>query len=198
MDTRPIVGPGRRGASAARFGLPAIILLAALVAHVLVVDAGERRERAQVDAKAAAVAEGLERRVVAYGDVLYGVRGLFGASRHVTTAEFHASHAARAVEERYPGVKVVGYADLIAPRAIAGRTARVRRDTRASGLPYPRFAIHPAPAAGRRVAPITYLEPQAGNEPAFGLDFLSEPNRRAALAAHARLRAARGDRRPSG
>jgi signal transduction histidine kinase len=53
---------------------------------------------------------------------------------------------------------------------------------RASGLDYPRFQLNPRPAPGaRRFAPITYLEPQATNEPAFGLDFLSEPQRRAAV-----------------
>ena len=181
MGPSPSDRSARRGAGAARFVLPLFILAAALVAHVLVLESGERRERAQVEAHAAGVADELERRVDAYGGVLYGVRGLFGASRHVTTAEFHASHDARDVERRYPGVKVVGYADLIGPRDRARRVAAIRRDARGSGLPYPRFAIHPAPAPGRATAPITYLEPQAGNEPAFGLDFLSEANRRAAV-----------------
>jgi signal transduction histidine kinase len=179
MDARPGSVAARR-AVAARFLLPLIIVAAAIVAHLLVAAEGERRERAQVDARAARVADGLQRRVEDYGDVLYGVRGLFGASRHVTAREFHLSHRARAVEQRYPGVQVVGYADVLGRRALPARSARVRREVRESGLPYPRFAVHPRTREGR-VAPITYIEPQAGNEAAFGFDFLSEPRRREAL-----------------
>lgn len=175
MDARRTLGPGRRG-PAARFVLPLIIVVAAVVVHVLVVAQGERRERTQVGAHAARVADALERRVDAYGGVLYGVRGLFIASKDITTAEFHRGHDAGDVERRYPGVKVVGYAELVTPKDIARRTAELRR----SGLRYARFSVHPAPA-GARVAPITYLEPKTGNEPALGLDLLSEPRRRAAF-----------------
>ena len=105
--------------------------------------------------------------------MLYGVRGLFGASEHVTAAEFHASHLARAVEERYPGVQVVGYADLLAAARPRARIAEIRREIRASGLAYPPLRDPSRAQPPARIAPITYLEPQAGNEAAFGLDFLA-------------------------
>ncbi len=178
MDARPTLKAARRGAPA-RFVLPLIILGAAIVVHLLVVGEGQRRERGRVAASAARVADELHRQIGAYGDVLYGVRGLFGAER-VTAAEFHASHRAREVERRYPGVDVVGYAELIARRDIARRSAELRRERRRGRLDYPRFSVHPATQRDR-VAPVTYMEPQAGNGPAFGLDFLSEPRRRAAL-----------------
>jgi signal transduction histidine kinase len=98
----------------------------------------------------------------------------------VTAREFHLSHEAREVELRYPGLKVVGFADLLRRDEIAARARQVRAEARASGLPYPRFAIHPRTRAAR-VAPITYIEPWAGNEAALGFDFLSEPRHRAAL-----------------
>src|SRR5829696_6243984 len=181
MDVRRKWGPQRRGA-AARFLLPLSIVIAAIVVHLLVVDATERREHERVDARARAVAADVRARVDGYRGVLYGVRGLFGARRSVTASEFHLSQHAGAVHERYPGVKVVGYADLLTRPQIRARAREIRRDVRASGLRYPRFAIHPRPTpATGRVAPITYLEPQATNERAFGLDFLSEPRRRAAL-----------------
>jgi signal transduction histidine kinase len=179
MANRPT--SARRGA-AARFVLPAIILVAGVIAHIFVADEGQRREHARVDERADRVADALEARVNAYGGVLYGVRGLFGASEHVTLEEFHISHEARAVEERYPGVKVVGYADLLTRDRLGDRIRQIRREVRRSGLGYPRFLVNPRPSPQtERVAPITYLEPQATNEAAFGLDFLSEPNRRGAL-----------------
>jgi signal transduction histidine kinase len=181
MDVRPSSAPSRRRA-AARFVLPVIILVAGVIGHLVVAEEGERREHQRVDGRAHHVAEKLESRVRAYGGVLYGVRGLFGASDHVTAAEFHASHQARSVEERYPGVKVVGYADLLRRSNLRARSRQVRREVRASGLAYPYFRVNPRPGPTTdRVAPITYLEPQATNEPAFGLDFLSEPRRRAAV-----------------
>src|SRR5215212_9001593 len=112
MDVRPTFGSRRLGA-AARFVLPLVILIAALVVHLLVAQDGRLREREELGARAQRVADALSTRVSAYGDVLYGVSGVFAASRRVTAAEFHASHQARDVELRYPGVQVVGYADLI-------------------------------------------------------------------------------------
>jgi signal transduction histidine kinase len=171
-----------RRTPAARFVLPVIIVAAAVIGHVFVVNEGERRAQQRVDERGQRVAEALQARVTAYGGVLYSVRGLFGASEHVTTSEFHVSHRSRGVEERYPGVKVVGYADLLTREELRSRIQEVRREVRDSGLGYPRFRLNPRPRPGaERFAPITYMEPQASNEPAFGLDFLSEPQRRAAL-----------------
>jgi signal transduction histidine kinase len=167
---------------AARFLLPLIVMAVAVVVHLVVADNGRQRAHERLQARADAVADSLRARVEEYGGVLYGVRGLFGASPRVTARGFHVSHVRGAVEQRYPGVKVVGYAELLDRGQIAAHVDRVRRETRAGGLGYPRFEIHPAPGpATTRVAPITYIEPQRTNEPAFGLDFLSEPNRRAAL-----------------
>lgn len=181
MDARPTHASARRG-PAARFVLPLIIVAAALIGHLFVVHEGERRAQQRVDERGARIAEALKGRVNAYGGVLFGVRGLFGASEHVTTSEFHVSHEARSVEARYPGVKVVGYADLLSRDELGKRAREVRREVRRSGLPYPRFMLNPQPAPhAKRFAPITYMEPQATNEPAFGLDFLAEPQRRAAL-----------------
>jgi len=126
------------------------------------------------------VADNIERRVLAYGDVLYGVHGLCGGSRRVTAAEFHASHEAHEVGRRYPGVKAVGFAELVGRGELVRRSAQIRRDVRASGLPYPRFEVRPEPQ-GARAAPVAYIEPQRGNERAIGQDLLSEPRRRAAL-----------------
>src|SRR5215207_5083229 len=167
----------------ARFVLPLFVLAAAVVGHLLVSEYGRERERERVDARAHVVAGNLNARVKEYGGVLYGVRGLFAASPHVTARAFHRSHERSAIEQRYPGVRVVGYAALLRRSQIPGHVRALRRETRASGLDYPRhFAIHPVPSAqATRAVPITYIEPQTDNEPAVGLDFLSEPNRRAAL-----------------
>jgi CHASE1-domain containing sensor protein len=189
MDAPPALD-AFRGHAVARFLLPLLIVAAALVVQALVVHQGERRERARVEARAERVADALERRVNAYSSVLYGVRGLLGASRRVTAREFHLSHEAREVELRYPGLKVVGFGDLLRRDEITARARQVRAEARASGLPYPRFAIHPRTRAAR-VAPITYIEPQAATRRRSAST--SSPSRTPRRAgAHA------GERRPRG
>src|ERR671931_498807 len=96
MDARPARSADHRRA-AARFLLPLGIVVAALVVHVLVVRAGERDEQVELNARAERVAGGLQRRLDEYGGVLYGVRGLFRASGHVTEREFHLDQVAREV-----------------------------------------------------------------------------------------------------
>jgi light-regulated signal transduction histidine kinase (bacteriophytochrome) len=105
MDAPPALD-AVRGHAVARLLLPLLIVAAALVVHALVVHQGERRERARVEARAERVADALERRVDAYGSVLYGVRGLLGASRRVTAREFHLSHEAREVEGTGMGLAI--------------------------------------------------------------------------------------------
>ena len=93
------VAMDHRRTTAARFVLPVIILAAALIGHLFVVREGERRTQQRVEERGQRVADALEGRVGDYGGVLYGVRGLFSASRHVTVGEFHASHTSRGVED---------------------------------------------------------------------------------------------------
>ena len=169
-----------RGRRAATIALPALILLAGIVAHLALVAAGHRTERERLDRRAQQVATSVQRRVRTYGDVLYSVQGLFRASHHVTQREFHVNLASQHIFRRHPGVQAVGYAEWAAGDGIARLRARVRREATASDLGYPRFAVSPVPTRSPQ-APITYIEPTAGNLPAFGFDFMSDPQRRAAL-----------------
>jgi len=164
----------------ATLAVPALVLLAAAIAQCLFAAGTERARQERLDARAKQLAASLERRVRTYGDVLYSVRGLFRSSEHVTPREFHVALASQRIFTRHPGVQVIGFAEWTPEHEVAPLAERVARETSESGLGYPPFAI--APIISRPVhAPITYLEPVRGNEPAFGLDYMSEPNRRAAL-----------------
>jgi signal transduction histidine kinase len=169
--------PRRR---AATLVLPALILLAGIVAHAALVEAGDRTERERLDRHADRVAATIARRVRTYGEVLYSVHGLFLSSRHVTPREFHDNLAAQRIFRRHPGVQVVGFAQWAEGTEIPELAARVGRETAASGLGYPRFRVQPDPG-GSPQAPIVYFEPRAGNAKAFGFDFMSEAHRRGAL-----------------
>src|SRR4051812_37224366 len=166
MGDRPSSQVSRRR-RAATIALPALILLAGIVGHLALVAAGHRTERERLDRQAQQVASSVQRRVRTYGDVLYSVKGLFRGSRHVTQREFHVNLASQHILRRHPGVQAVGYAEWAAGDGVARLAARVRREATASGLGYPRFTVRPVPTRSPQ-APITYIEPTAGNLLAFG------------------------------
>ena len=140
----------------------------------------DQREDQLVDARAAEVTEAIDERLRAYIEKLYGLRGFFAGAVRVTHREFHDNLVSQELARRYPGIQVFG----VAPRVTAAEqdafARRIRASVRASRLAsYPPFMIMPG---GQRdeYLPISYIEPQRGNEVAFGLDFFSEPARRAA------------------
>lgn len=140
----------------------------------------DRREDQLVDARAAEVTEAIDERLRSYIEKLYGLRGFFAGAVRVTHREFHDNLVSQELSRRYPGIQVFGVAPRVSDAGRDAFTRGIRRSVRASRLAsYPPFMIMPG---GRRAEylPISYLEPQRGNEAAFGLDLFTEPARRAA------------------
>ena len=161
-------------------GVPLVIAALAIITAVLLArDAGTRADRQQ-DEHGAAVREALARRLEAYTEVIYGVRGLFDAVDRPTRAAFNRFVRGQRVRSRVPGLRVIGFAERVDRAELPALTARARADAAASGLGYPPFTARP-PSRRAELVPISYIEPQRGNERALGLDFLSEPTRRAAV-----------------
>jgi signal transduction histidine kinase len=140
----------------------------------------QQREEREAATRAADARQFIDRRLSQYEEILFGLSGLRGASEAVTHVEFHRYVARLDVPRRYPGFQVLGYAPVVRDAERAAHETAMRAGIAASRLPYPPFAIRPE---GRRAvyAPISYLEPQRGNLPALGFDFLTEPVRRAAV-----------------
>ena len=161
-------------------GVPLVIAVLAIATGALLDrEVAQRAERDEAE-RAQAVRDTLVRRVEAYTEVLYGVRGLFDATGRPSRAEFHRYITGQRVGRRFPGVAVVGFAERVDREDLPAFRARVGADARASGLGYPRFVPQPDRGQSELVL-ISYLEPQQGNEQAFGLDFLSEEARRDAV-----------------
>jgi signal transduction histidine kinase len=164
----------------AAVALPVLIATTAALAAWQLARAEDNRRDARLSARAESTASALGQRIGAYTDVLYGVRGLFEASRNgVTRREFHDHVRAVDVSRRYPGVQGVGIAELVPTDDTSEFVREVRRDTRRSGLRYPRFTITGRAELERRLV-VDYIEPQRGNGAAFGFDVFSEPARRRA------------------
>ena len=139
------------------------------------------RERDQLTEDAQEATAAIDRRMNDYAQILRGAAGLYNASSDVTYKNFHDFFADQDVMQRFPGVQVIGFATYVPRDGLAAHTAQVRRDVAASGLKYGPFKPYPPLKPGDQEAlVIDHLDPPPGTTRAFGLNFLSEPNRRRA------------------
>jgi len=133
--------------------------------------------RSRFGTVAIGVANDVQSRIRAYGDVLYALRGLFDASDKVTRDEFHQFAQALSLGERYPGVTNISFASRVphAKKLEFERAVRAETSPIVKGLP--QFAIKP-PGERPEYAVLTYIEPMGKNVPAWGLDLNADPLRR--------------------
>src|SRR5438094_8313051 len=129
---------------------------------------------------AVGVANDVQSRIRAYGDVLYALRGLFDSSNEVTRDEFHQFAQAISLGERYPGVTNISFSFRVphARKLQFERAVRAERSPLVKGLPA--FAIKP-PGERPEYAVLSYLEPMGKNVAAWGLDLNAAPVRRSAV-----------------
>lgn len=129
----------------------------------------------KLDSDANEIVDHIRHSLATHRQMLYGLQGLFAASRNVERDEFHAYFANLQLKERYPGLQGLGFM-LIVPAAQKGRhIATVRKEG------FPAYTIRPE---GKRdiYTPTVYIEPFAGlNLKAFGFDNHIDPARRAAM-----------------
>lgn len=173
----PAEGQSRLSAVVITSAVAGIVLLLTLVAagtarQIVTSTASDR-----LDQRSAAALEAIDRRMQAYTDSVFGGRGMF-TTGPVSHADYRTFVDALDLTDRYPGIQVLGHASLVRDDDLQDYVATVNTDT--APLGYPEFVPYPE---GQRedYVPIDYVEPILGNEAAFGLDFFSEENRRAAV-----------------
>lgn len=121
-------------------------------------------------------ADTVEERITHYQYGLRGARGaiLVAGEQGISRAGFRRYSASRDMKVEFPGARGFGFIRRVPLADEAAFVARARQDDA------PGFAIRQLqPHAGERYV-IQYLEPQAGNQQAIGLDIASEANRKAA------------------
>ena len=131
--------------------------------------------RADFDFRTREVHTRITQRMLAYEQVLRGVKGLFALSGTVSRAEFRDYVAALRIADQYPGIQGLGFS-LIVPAA--------QREWHTASLRQEGFADYTIRPEGQRdpYTSIIYLEPFADrNLRAFGFDMYSEPVRRLAM-----------------
>lgn len=103
--------------------------------------------------------------------LLSGV-GLFSGSADVTRSEWRAFADALRVQDRFPGVRGIGFTAFVKPADVGSFLA----ETRADGAPD--FKIHPD--GGDEFMIVKYMEPESRNMLALGMNVATHEGRRAA------------------
>ena len=129
----------------------------------------EHEARVKFENDADDVRDSVEKRLQAYADVLYGVRGLFISSGSVNREAFRRYVSSLDLDRRYPGIQVVNFNRRVPADQKRAYETTVRGDRSIDPNGYPNFAIKP-PGNRPEYFPVEYLEPMAGNEEALGLD----------------------------
>ena len=162
-----------------RFVWPLVVLLAGLALTL----GGWYRYRQEYDARAhahfdrrsLATVKLIQVRLGYYEQALLGARGLFAAGGAVGSKEFAAYVASLQVDESYPGIQGIGFAQIVPASEKERHLALVRSQG------FPEYQMHPDQNQAI-YSTIIYLEPfKRRNLRAFGYDMLTEPTRHEAM-----------------
>jgi len=172
-----LVLPLMRGAGA--WWLPATVLSVGWTVSGFMFATAERQRLADEHALFAGLAgdaeEAIRRRMTTYEDALRGGASLMIASESVVRSEWRAFAESLDLDGRYPGILGIG---VVFPIRRGDEDAFVR-EVRGAGSPG--FEIRTVPGGtdqgGDERFIITYVEPEALNQAAIGLDLSSERER---------------------
>ena len=117
----------------------------------------------------------IQDRLTAYGLILKGAAVLFATKDSLDRQKWRIYTEALQIRGTFPGVKGIGFIQLIPAGELAAHVSRIR------GEGFPKYAVHPD---GKRstYTSIIYIEPfRDRNLQMLGFDMLTEPVRRAAM-----------------
>ena len=121
------------------------------------------------------LSQAIVKRMEEQESILLGAAGLFDASEDVSRANWRTYAQRLRLDERYPGIQGLGFAQMLGAQQLPAFESEVRAEG------FPDFSVQP-PGQRERYCVVRFIEPFAGrNLAAFGFDMMSEPVRRAAL-----------------
>jgi serine phosphatase RsbU (regulator of sigma subunit)/CHASE1-domain containing sensor protein/anti-sigma regulatory factor (Ser/Thr protein kinase) len=163
--------------SVAAYGVLLISLLLTAIAYYYVSQNVEAQNHLRFDETAQLTQQAIERRTQAYLDAMFGARGLFYASRSVTSQEWGNYVEGIEPDKRYDGLQALSYAERVEPDEREAFSRRAQRE----GLPSLRPDL--VPGGERRVYfPVTYIGPlDAANQERLNYDFYADPVHREAM-----------------
>lgn len=121
----------------------ALGLILSVAAAVWYSNMAQREVRLKFENAASDARDAIQSRLLAYSDVLYGVKGLFEASNSVERDEFQRYIAGLDLPHRYPGIQVIHYSQHVTAAQLKAFETMVRNDTTVAPAGYPDFAVKP-------------------------------------------------------
>ena len=118
--------------------------------------------------------QNIESRVQSYANLLRGAASLFRTSEHVSREQFHRYVDNMALQQNFPGVMNLNYAQEVSAAQRPAFEAAMRRAYRPGRDGYPAFAIHP-PEPRAHYTVLVYLEPIASAADKYGHDIAARP-----------------------
>jgi signal transduction histidine kinase len=143
----------------------------------------DRREDNLLEERARQAAGTVDRRTDDYVEKLTSTRGLFSSTPDGIPAprEYDSFLRSQELSRRIPELQSVTFVQEVPHAERETVLRRLRRETAASGLPYPEIRGIDPPGRRERYGVITYVYPVARNRPAVGIDLLVDPIRRGAI-----------------
>jgi PAS domain S-box-containing protein len=162
---------------------PGALALAALMVPLMLTLGGaqisrdrlERRREERFTRSVDQIAEAVTDRVAVYRQVLRGGAALFSANPDVGREGWHDYVTGLDIEQRYPGIRSLGYIPHLTPPDVTRFEAQLRKE----GLNFP---VRPVVGTAD-LFPVQYVEPMDTNQTSIGFDMGFEPRRRAAAEA---------------
>jgi len=131
--------------------------------------------RSQLERRTETAEAAVRASMAAYEQVLRSAVALIASDTNVSRREWHDFIGHLGLDDRFPGIQAVGYAERVKPEGLAAHLRRVHADGPSD------YEVRPA---GERpdFFPIVFNEPSsARNTKVLGFDMYSEPVRRAAM-----------------
>ncbi len=158
--------------------LPLAVALGLLAAAIWQEGHWQRvRDSARFERNAAAVIRTVELRLASHLDALDALHSVYIASDDVTAAEFRSATAVWL--RKLPSVQALGWHERVAREALPAFEAAARAEGHAG---YRVFDRDPVAASDPAVYAMRRVEPRRGNDIALGVNVLSIPAARAAIA----------------
>jgi diguanylate cyclase (GGDEF)-like protein len=131
--------------------------------------------RVQFERRTESAVAAVRARMLAYEQILRSAAARMSSPTQVTREQFRSFISNLQLEERFPGVQAIGFAEYLKRAALPAHVARMRAEG------FPGYEVRP-PGERDDHAVIAYIEPFTGrNSRVIGFDMYSEPSRREAL-----------------
>ena len=134
----------------------------------------EQTDRARLQFAGDAVVQALGRRIDAYTEIAFGLRGLFVVDPATSRKAFAQAVQSLDVETRYPGIKNIAFTRYVTRQQRQGFEQQVRADRSLDPRGYPGFVIRP-PGQREEYFVADYLWPDNGSQGVHGLDISAQP-----------------------